>query len=50
MSWENGSSLGLIAVEDRFKIIEKSERNKSKDQDHIKTLEMKEKKQVIRLT
>ena len=30
MSWENGSSLGLIPGEDRFKIIGKSKRVKSK--------------------
>lgn len=33
MSWENGSSLGLIPGEDHFKIIEKSEHNKSKSQE-----------------
>ena len=34
MSWENGSSLGLIPGEDRFKIIGQYERNKSKGQEH----------------
>lgn len=34
MSWENGSSLGLIPGEDRFKIIGKTERNKSKGQEY----------------
>lgn len=34
MSWENGSSLGLIPGEDCFKIIGQSERNKSKGQEH----------------
>ena len=33
MSWENGSSLGLILGGDRFKIIGRSERNKSKVQE-----------------
>lgn len=33
MYWENGSSLGLISGEDRFKIIGRSERNKSKGQE-----------------
>lgn len=33
MSWENGSSLGLIPGKDRFKIIGKSERTKSKGQE-----------------
>lgn len=33
MSWENGSSLGLIPGEDRFKVIGKSERTKSKGQE-----------------
>ncbi|WP_279139367.1 DUF4314 domain-containing protein [Faecalicoccus pleomorphus] len=33
ISWENGSSLELIPGEDHFKIIEKSEHNKSKSQE-----------------
>ena len=33
MSWENGSSLGLIPGEDHFKVNGKSEHNKSKNQE-----------------
>ena len=33
MSWENGSSLGLIPGEDHFKIIGRLEHNKSKGQE-----------------